>query len=303
MVNLWSILKLREERFVVTKTLINLLAAILGRRLSWRIGRSLYMHARREAGSNMQLDGEHLLQRQIFHQFANSSQKLVLFDVGANIGDWTHYALERAAEHGMSGRLNIHAFEPVPSTFRALEDRINDHPLCDSVRLVTSALSSQEGSAEMFIVRENAGTNSLHLDPNRNDLQQIQVETTTIDAYCQQEGIPVIHFLKCDTEGHDMEVILGAQALIEKQNIMVFQFEYNHIWIASRHYLKDAFDFVAELPYDVGRVTPSGIEIYKEWHPELERFFEGNYVLIAASALGWFDVQVGHFDESNTYSA
>lgn len=281
---------------------MNLLVAILGRRISWRIGRSLYMQARREIGSDMQLNGEYLLQRQIFHQFANSREKLVLFDVGANVGNWTHYALERAAEHRMVGRLEIHAFEPIPFTFRTLTDRIKDHPFSNSVHLVSCALSSQEGSAEMFSVGENAGTSSLHLDSTRNDLPRIQVETTTIDAYCQQKGIPVIHFLKCDAEGHDMEVILGAKTLFEEQRIMVIQFEYNHVWISSRHYLKDAFDFVADLPYDVGRVTPSGIEIYKEWHPELERFFEGNYVLIAESALGWFDVQLGHFDESNTYS-
>lgn len=293
---------MREERLIVTKALMNLLAAILGRRISWRIGRSLYMQARREVGSNMQLDGEHLLQRQIFGQFANSSQTLVLFDVGANIGDWTHYALERAAEHGMAGRLEIHAFEPVPSTFRTLANRIKDHPLYDLVHLVSSALSSQEGSAEMFFAGDNAGTSSLHLDPNRNDLPQIRIEKTTVDAYCQRNGIPMVHFIKCDAEGHDMEVLLGARTLFEEQRVMVFQFEYNNKWISSRHYLKDAFDFVAGMPYGVGRLTPSGIEIYKEWHPELERFFEGNYVLIADSALEWFNVQIGHFDVSNTYS-
>lgn len=30
--------------------------------------------------------------------------------------------------------------------------------------------------------------------------------------------------------------------------------------------------------YLVGKVTPDGVEHYREWHPELEKFVEGNYV-------------------------
>lgn len=28
----------------------------------------------------------------------------------------------------------------------------------------------------------------------------------------------------------------------------------------------------------MGKVTPLGIEVYPRWHPELEKFVEGNYL-------------------------
>jgi len=55
--------------------------------------------------------------------------------------------------------------------------------------------------------------------------------------------------------------------------------------------------------YSVGKVTPNGIELYQDWHPELERFFEGNYILLHSEALHWFATMTGKFDTYNTYCA
>jgi hypothetical protein len=62
--------------------------------------------------------------------------------------------------------------------------------------------------------------------------------------------------------------------------VEVWQFEYNHRWLAEKRCLKDVFKFIADKPYRLGKLYNNGIEIYDKWHPELERFFEANYVLI-----------------------
>jgi hypothetical protein len=127
------------------------------------------------------------------------------------------------------------------------------------------------------------------------------VNVTTIDDYCASKKIATIQLLKCDTEGHDMEVLRGAETLFCQGRIMVCQFEYNHRWVYSRHFLKDVFDFCQDLPYLVGKVTPGAIEVYKEWHPELEKFWEGNYVLVHETALRWFSVRQGSFGARGTF--
>jgi hypothetical protein len=66
--------------------------------------------------------------------------------------------------------------------------------------------------------------------------------------------------------------------------------------------LKDVFDLVRGLPYRVGKLEPRGIEVYEAWHPEIERFFQSNYVLIHEPVLSWLDVRYGAFDVSNTYA-
>jgi hypothetical protein len=43
-------------------------------------------------------------------------------------------------------------------------------------------------------------------------------------------------------------------------------------WVHARRYLRDAFTFADALGYQLGKVTPRGIEFYEAWHPELESF-------------------------------
>ena len=84
--------------------------------------------------------------------------------------------------------------------------------------------------------------------------------------------------LKIDTEGHDLSVVEGAGELLRTGSLDVIQFEYNHRWVFSRRYLRDAFELFEPLGYCIGKVTPHAIEFYKGWHPELESFREGNYL-------------------------
>jgi hypothetical protein len=39
--------------------------------------------------------------------------------------------------------------------------------------------------------------------------------------------------------------------------------------------------------------------VLDHWHPELERYFEANYLIVNARALEWFDARRGWFNESN----
>ena len=55
--------------------------------------------------------------------------------------------------------------------------------------------------------------------------------------------------------------------------------------------------------YSIGKLTPVGIEIYENWHPELEKYFEGNYIILHPEATLWFTTIIGNFDSSNTYVA
>lgn len=276
-------------------------SAVLGRAALWRLGRALYLRARLDLNDCMDANGELALLKRVLQRDRQTSEPIVLFDVGANIGDWTWNALQVASQVGLHQPLQIYAFEPVPSTFESLKHRVQQHSLHMRVSLVLQALSSKTGCAELFVEAKNSGVNSLHSDTMRPEASSIQVNTSTLDAYCSDNGVNHIHLLKCDTEGHDMEVLSGAAGLFAADRIGVCQFEYNHRWVYSRHFLKDVFDFASNIAYRVGKVTPQGIEMFDHWHPELERFFQGNYVLVHESAVEWLNVRAGTFDGRNTF--
>jgi hypothetical protein len=155
----------------------------------------------------------------------------------------------------------------------------------------------------MFVSDSSTGIDSLYADPLRAGEKQIQIVRSTTTEYCKIHKIQKVHLLKSDTEGHDMEIIRGALELLAGENISVLQFEYNHRWVFSRNYLRDAFVAIEKFPYKLAKLHPSHLLIFNEWHPELEKFFEGNYALIHVDVLNWFPTQMVSWDRYNSMAS
>jgi FkbM family methyltransferase len=224
-------------------------------------------------------------------------------DIGANEGEWTLSLLDTlSAERRREISITLHAFEPIPSTVIRLRASLASHALGQLAQVQPVAVSDKICDARIAIMSHTGGTNTLHPDPSSDHSVKdwFGVRTTTLDAFCELHGIAHVHLLKSDTEGHDLSVLRGARDLFASGRIDVFQFEYNHRWVFSRAFLRDVFEIVSELPYVVAKVMPAHIEILPGWHPELERFFEANYLLVREPALAWFDTHFGRFDVSNT---
>jgi FkbM family methyltransferase len=196
----------------------------------------------------------------------------ILMDIGANKGDWTAKSLAILATLGKKGL--IHAFEPTEVTYAVLFNRFM---VDDSVKLHRTALSDHSGAADFFVVGPLDGTNSLH----RIEGAAVErVQTQRFDDVLASAGLEEVLFVKCDTEGSDMSVLIGAEQSLRRGRIELWQFEYNHRWVSRHHTLKDVFALIQDMPYRLGKLHGNGIELYEGWHPELERYFEGNYVLI-----------------------
>lgn len=150
------------------RCLLYAIEKLMGRRVLWRLGRALYSQARADIPNDYRSNGERLIQQQILEMCASSGEKLVVFDVGANVGEWPISMLNYAAASGFSN-IEIHAFEPVPGTFALLSKSIAKHPLCSHVKLVQSVLSSEGGLGEMYIFSNYGETNSVHLDPTMEE--------------------------------------------------------------------------------------------------------------------------------------
>ena len=155
-------------------------------------------------------------------------------------------------------------FEPTFETYTFLKNSdINKK----QVKLNNLALSNKTEEVMLFTSGSLCAVNSLY---KNGSLQSEKIHAVTLDDYLKSEKITHIDLLKSDTEGHDFRAM----------QIDIWQFEYNSKWINSRCYLKDVFDFVKDMDYVVAKISNNGIEIFEKWHPELERFFEANYLLI-----------------------
>jgi FkbM family methyltransferase len=258
------------------------------RALFWRAGRKFYCYARGDLPNQPDTNGEYWLLGEFV---GRSKDALVLIDVGANKGDWTLQALEIAARRN-SG-ISVYAFEPCASTRALLSQRLSCY---EGVRISGNALSSSEGEVCFYINENGAGTNSLsEISGSQREL----VTMTTLDSFLSEGGIGAVDMLKIDTEGFDFEVLKGSERALTAGLIELVQFEYNWRWLINHVALRDVIEFIKDKPYRLGKLVGDAIEIFDQWHFEMDRYFESNYVLIRTDSRLLDIANVVHFDKSN----
>ncbi len=240
------------------------------RGLVWRVGRKLYCWAKRDISNDPETNGEYWLLARAMN-FANCTTP-VLLDIGARFGDWSNCAQASLKRSGLQAQ--VHAFEPSTASYEHLANRFG---LKGPIHVHKIALSDESGTRDFFVVADLAGVNSLI--PSAGAKVE-QVDSLRVDDFVKAQKIDHVLFAKSDAEGHDFNILVGASELFRQGRVDIWQFEYNHRWLAGRAQLKDVFDFIAEKPYRLGKLYADGIETYEQWHPELERYFEANYVLV-----------------------
>lgn len=167
--------------------------------------------------------------------------KAVVFDVGANRGDYTD--LICSAYPGCT----IHCFEPRAQTAAALADRFKKRRL--SVHVNAAGLGASIGEAELFDYPDGDASDhaTLYQDVmlKQHKAKGTAVERVsicTLDKYCQENAIDNIDFLKIDAEGHELSVLDGGKGLISEKSVSIVQFEFNEMNIISRSLMIDFYD-------------------------------------------------------------
>ena len=127
------------------------------RSLVWRISRKLYMWSRQDIANDPDSNGEYWLLQEILK--LNVSSQVMLFDIGANKGDWSQRASNLLQKNQNGG--SVFAFEPTLSTYEYLKRRFTNNIF---IRTQQLALSNKVGRSDFFIVDDLSGINSLVLE-------------------------------------------------------------------------------------------------------------------------------------------
>ncbi len=134
------------------------------------------------------------------------------FDVGANVGFYALHAA-RVMQTGC-----VYAFEPEAENFARLQRNCELNGFEGRMKLHMLAMSDTVGRARFFKCNRNSGWGNLEGFPDVLD-SEVEVETTTIDDFCDRERINRIGFLKIDVEGHEPEVVAGASRMLGEKRI------------------------------------------------------------------------------------
>ena len=134
-----------------------------------------------------------------------------IFDVGANIGQTTKWL------RGTFPSATIHAFEPIPATFKTLTESTES---LRNVNCHSFALGAEVGVMEIAAV-PNETRNSLAtgIFEGHPKSQRVGITIKTIDTFCKDIGVTHIDILKTDTEGFDMSVMEGASGMLGDKRV------------------------------------------------------------------------------------
>lgn len=137
-----------------------------------------------------------------------------VFDIGANIG-W--YSMNIALQ---APTVQIHAFEPLPSTYRYLAQNVALNGL-SNVHLHPFGFSNCAGWLDFYFYPEgsvNASAADLGSSPNK---RKLTCQVRTLDDFTAETGLPV-DFIKCDVEGAEVFVFQGGLATLRRQQPVIF---------------------------------------------------------------------------------
>lgn len=201
-----------------------------------------------------------------------ASGKLVLFDIGGNIGKYSVLLNDIIPQNRI-----IHAFEPSKITaekFRETTNGIHD------IVLNNCGLSDASGELELFYDTETSGLSSLyqrdlkHANINMSKSEKIHLQR--LDDYCINNKIEEIDLLKIDVEGHELAVLKGCGKMLEDRRIKFIQFEFGGCNIDSRTYFKDFFNLLNP-DYKIYRIIHNDIVEMKSYSELNEIFTTVNY--------------------------
>ena len=225
----------------------------------------------------------------LLKQLANISDVQTAVDVGSNTDVFGLEELESA---------EIFAFEPHPKTFK-LAQKMVDKSNRKNVELVNAALGAERGTMKLWDFADDAKLKATQPTSTLSSLdksviekfhgqkaQSFTVKVETLDAYAQSQSIKHINVLKIDTEGFELQVLLGAKTLLRKNSIDLIQFEFNEMNVFTRTFFKDFVDLLPD--YNFYRLLPSGLLPLGEYRPLTHEIFGFQNVVALPKRRGWW---------------
>ena len=221
---------------------------------------------------DVDLNGEAALLQRL-----GSFKPKVLFDIGANVGEWSRAALQAIPT------AHVHAFEIAPATATKLVESMARFG--GRITINTCGLGAQEGEIKLYFSPESSTAASMmpgvvelsaH-DHGISHIEEVMARITTGDRYIRDQGIAQIDLLKIDVEGAEWDVLEGFSRSLADGKIQMVQFEYGPLNLRTRKLLGDYWQFFTERGFAVGKLYPEGVA-FKTFDVRDEDFVGPNFI-------------------------
>lgn len=138
---------------------------------------------------------------------------MTVLDVGAHHGLYTLLLSKR-----VGGKGRVIAFEPSPRECRRLEKHVRFNR-CSNVHIERSAVGSENGEADLFLVEGfQDWCNSLRPPALPDATSTVRVRVRRIDDVLAEQGVSKVDFIKLDVEGGELAALNGATRLLHGES-------------------------------------------------------------------------------------
>jgi FkbM family methyltransferase len=201
-------------------------------------------------------------------------QKVVALDVGANVGNWSASILSALPA------ARIIAFEPSKQAFSKLLLRFRDFP---NVSCVNTALGKSDEKSILYADESASGLSSLtkrrvaHFGIDFSYSEEVEI--AKLDTWIKSQVKDFSpNILKMDVEGHEFDVLRGADETLS--SIEIVQFEFGGSNIDTRTFFQDFWYFFIDRGFDIYRISPTGPILIEKYRESDETFRPTNYVAV-----------------------
>lgn len=265
------------ERNKNIKKIIKMILLVSGNRYFQKfyekINEFVFLSMNIGGGANLEDSGEKFVLNYVKKNLSNTSKKIVFFDVGANIGEYSLLI----NKYFNKNNTDIYAFEPAGKIFNELKNNVS---INNNIIINNFGIGSTDEERVLYGINKLSGLSSIykrelsHIDM-KMDVQE-NIKMRTIDSFCEEFKIEGIDFLKLDIEGNEYNALVGAKKLIDNKKIKYIQFEFGGCNIDSKTFFRDFFLFLNN-NYKLYRILRNGITPINKYKESYEIFKTTNF--------------------------
>ena len=196
--------------------------------------------------------------------------KRTVLDIGASYGLFANFIANLSTELENSSSISVFAVEPIPHISAKIGERHNLKVI--QAAIVAFELIPSTGTKDFNVMKNTELSTFLEINPNLDNniwkdhisslqvVEVVEVRCVTLKSLMVENRITKVDFIKIDTQGMDIEVLLSAGTELSNIFSCALEFPYSTetAIYSNENSLLEGIEILERIGFMLMRVVPNG---------------------------------------------